>query len=1056
MVEKALNNYLATLQDTFSKAKDATELTYRLTLETLLKQVGKAHNITHEPKRHKGGLGAPDFMIQQSGMILGYVEAKDVGVNLDHVLKSDQIKKYQQLTANLLITNNLEWIWIHKGHITRETLCYQTDLQSRKFKPNPDKIAAVSKMLEGFFSTPPKGINRAKELAQELSIRTRNLRDHLAEELQRQSREDQQGRLHGLYQIFQKTISSQLSVEEFSDAFAQTLSYGLFLAKLNAGSNIPVTLSNAKDHIANNFELIRELVSFLDELKNDSYIDTRWLVEEILGLLNGLDLLAIQEDLSFSKKQGRLFPASEEEQLLFAKDPYVYFYEDFLKAYDKETRKSRGIYYTPPPVVNFIIRAIQDILKKTFGITAGLADHQKVTLLDFATGTGTFLIEVLQQIFEDTPPAKHSLLIKDHILKNIYGFEYLIAPYTIAHLKLSQFLHDKGYVMHPKERLQIYLANTLESPDETIQKDWLVPALTKEAEQARDIKRKKKILVITGNPPYSVRSRNTGTWITDLLKQAYYKVDNKKLDEQNPKNLLDDYVKFIRFAQWKMDQVDEGVVGIITNHSFLDNPTFRGMRQSLLKSFNQIYILDLHGNSKKKEKSPDGSKDENVFDIEQGVSINLFIKNKNKAKGIYYANLWGKRHHKYQQLLEMNLEKTPWQETTPSSPFYFFIPQNNQLREIYDRGWKITDIFQLTSTGIKTHKDQLTIQFSWDEVEKIIKDFSSLDPEIAREKYQLGPDSRDWQVKLAQADLLNSNLDKNKIIPIAYRPFDVRYTYYTGKPGGFHTRPRQEIMSHMLIAENNIGLVFPRITKNTDFDYGFIVDTVIDVAVGGRNTGSETYYAPLYLTTKLVNDRLEIKNQFSLLNLEQSSQSSSITENINPAFPKALTSLYQKHYSPEQILGYIYAILHSPTYRQKYKEFLKSDFPRIPLVETTHQFEELSTLGWQLVQAHLLRDIPKISLPLRITCPTKNYTVEKPLYQADQQRLYINKSFYMEQVPPAVWNFHIGGYQVLDKYLKSRLGRELGLDDINHIEKVIKVLDFTIQQMQKIDAIVEL
>ncbi|MBL8687277.1 MAG: N-6 DNA methylase, partial [Alphaproteobacteria bacterium] len=628
MVEKALNNYLATLQDTFSKAKDATELTYRLTLETLLKQVGKAHNITHEPKRHKDGLGAPDFMIKQSGMIVGYVEAKDVGVNLDHVLKSDQIKKYQQLTSNLLITNNLEWIWIHKGHIVRETLCYQTDLQSRKFKPNPDKIAAVGKLLEGFFSTPPKGINRAKELAQELSIRTRGLRDYLAAELQRQSKEDQQGRLHGLYQIFQKTISSQLTVEEFADAFAQTLSYGLFLAKLNAGSNITITLSNAKDYIANNFELIRELVSFLDELKNDSYLDTRWLVEEILGLLNGLDLLAIQEDLSFSKKQGRLFPPSEEERLLFAKDPYVYFYEDFLKAYDKETRKSRGIYYTPPPVVNFIIRAIQDILKKTFGIAAGLADHQKVTLLDFATGTGTFLIEVLQQIFEETPSAKHSLVIKDHILKNIYGFEYLIAPYTIAHLKLSQFLHDKGYGMQPKERLQIYLANTLESPDETLQKDWLVPALTKEAEQARDIKRKKKILVITGNPPYSGHSLNKGAWISNLLKGKdlnnpkeiladYFEVDGKHLGEKNPKWLQDDYVKFIRFAQWKMDQVDEGVVGIITNHSFLDNPTFRGMRQSLLKSFNQIYILDLHGNSKKKEKSPDGSKDENVFDIEQ-------------------------------------------------------------------------------------------------------------------------------------------------------------------------------------------------------------------------------------------------------------------------------------------------------------------------------------------------------------------------------------------------------------------------------------------------------
>ena len=429
----AFQSYIKNLQDTYSK--NATELTYRTALENLLNESAKikisagkskapVFHITHEPKRHQDGFGAPDFMVKQAGMIVGYVENKAIGKNLDDVLKSAQITKYKELTNNLLVTNYLEWIWLHNGVITRENLCYLTDLESRKFKPNPDKITAVGKLLDGFFSTTPQQIGRAKELAQELSVRTRLLRDYLEDELKRQQQEDQQGKLHGLYQVFQKTISSALDLSEFADAFAQTLSYGLFLAKLNAGQNTAVTLSNAKEHISNNFELIRELVSFLDELKQPQYTNTRWLVEEILGLLNALDLTAIQEDLSFSKKQGRLFKESEEERLLFAKDPYVYFYEDFLKAYDQETRKSRGIYYTPPPVVNFIVRAIQDMLKDSFGIKEGLADHNRVTLLDFATGTGTFLIEVLQQIFEHTSPAKHHAIIQEHILKNIYGFEY--------------------------------------------------------------------------------------------------------------------------------------------------------------------------------------------------------------------------------------------------------------------------------------------------------------------------------------------------------------------------------------------------------------------------------------------------------------------------------------------------------------------------------------------------------------------------------------------------------------------------------------------------------
>ncbi len=416
------------------------------------------------------------------------------------------------------------------------------------------------------------------------------------------------------------------------------IAYSLFLARLNAGDKI-ITLRNAKDFIPASYELIRELVTFIEELQeNKDYINTRWIIDEIISIVNYIDLAAILLDLSFIKQTKLL----DEEKELFKKDPYIYFYEDFLKAYDAKIRQRRGVYYTPPPVVSFITRAINDILKKDFGIEEGFADREQITVLDFATGTGTFLRDIIELILEKIPENKQANIIQNHILKNLYGFEYLIAPYTIAHLKLSQFLKEKNYALKGKddERFQIYLTNTLEPLNP--QSSFFVPALSKEAQEAQKIK-DKKILVITGNPPYSGHSQNPSekyieedgrrkkvkTWIGELI-QDYYKIDGQPLGEKNPKWLQDDYVKFIRFAQHKMENVEEGIIGIITNHSFLDNPTFRGMRQSLMKTFDRMYFIDLHGNSKKKEKCPDGSKDENVFDIEQGVCISIFVKKKQK------------------------------------------------------------------------------------------------------------------------------------------------------------------------------------------------------------------------------------------------------------------------------------------------------------------------------------------------------------------------------------------------------------------------------------------
>ncbi len=586
--KNAFNRYLLALRKT--SVDEKTEHTDRAALQSLLQAVADARTsgvgVQHEPKR-VADKGAPDFKVNKGGLILGYVENKAIGENLDKVLKSDQIKRYKSLSQNIILTDYLHFIWINKDGIQRETLCHATNLESPKVRLREDRIAAVDKLLKGFFSTAPEGIGRAEQLALALATRSKLLHDFLGEELVRQEREHKEGRLYGLFQIFRDQIFHELTLTEFADAFAQMLAYGLFLARLNSDSQ-PVTLHNARQHVPGAFRLIRELVDFLVELEKPEYRDVRWVVEEVLSIVNGLNLPAILEDLSFRQRKAisrKVRASDEDEHRLFERDPFIYFYEDFLKAYD------------PAPIVNFIVRAVDDILKESFGIRDGLADHKRVTVLDFACGTGTFLLEVFQRVFDNIggeDSGRAEPIVREHLLKNIFGFEYLIAPYTIAHLKLSQYLKDQKHPLKSDERLQIFLTNTLE-PIEP-QKNFLLPAVAAEVQAAQEVK-EKPILVITGNPPYSGHSKNKGPWITAQI--AKYREGFPELSKPaQGKWLQDDYVRFIRFAQLKMDIVEEGIVGVITNHSWIDNPTFKGMRRSLMTTFEQIYVLDLNGSAK--------------------------------------------------------------------------------------------------------------------------------------------------------------------------------------------------------------------------------------------------------------------------------------------------------------------------------------------------------------------------------------------------------------------------------------------------------------------------
>jgi predicted helicase len=468
-----------------------------------------------------------------------------------------------------------------------------------------------------------------------------------------------------------------------------------------------------------------------------------------------------------------------------------------------------------------------------------------------------------------------------------------------------------------------------------------------------------------------------------------------------------------------------------------------------MQTFNHIYVLDLHGSAKKKEKTPEGGKDENVFDIEQGVCISLLVRKPGLERKIFHADLWGKRQAKYRSCLEMDFDNVSWNEIQPNSPSYLFIPQDESRRAEYENGWKITDIFPLNSVGIVTARDDLTIQFTADEVRKTVLDFSALPVEEARRKYHLGKDARDWKVQLAQEDLRNSGLAEDKIVPVSYRPFDTRYTYYTGHSRGFHCMPRGEVMRHMLSDQKNFSLISCRQIISGSWAHVFLSNVITDDSFVSNKTKERGYLFPLYLYNDTGNKKPNKNQNNHLFVNEPQAQYNERRENFAPKFRAFIDRKYGHHYEPEEILGYIYAVLHSPTYRRKYAEFLKIDFPRIPLVDDRKTFETLAALGWGLVQAHLLKDIP--GQP-QVEITKGSDLVEKPTYNGPEQRLYINPKQYFAPVPEDVWNFHIGGYQVLDKYLKSRKGRELSLDEIENVMNVVKVLRFTIDRMQEIDA----
>ncbi|WP_300827010.1 type ISP restriction/modification enzyme [Helicobacter sp. UBA3407] len=1049
-----LKKYLNEIQGISPQDK---EHTYRTHLQNFLESLKESLmlenktlqslTIKHEPNNDKEGRGAPDFLIQNQGLIIGYIENKRVNADLDSVAQSPQIEKYLRLSDNLMLTDYLRFCLVRKNdkgkvHIVQEyRICDLSQLKATLKNKTllESKQKELTELFKLFFTHSPKPIVAAKEFANSLAQRTQILKDSLIEA-------QDNSHIISLYETFKEQLYKELDFTEFADSFAQTLTYSLFLARLNNTSGKEIDLYNAKAFIPKSFPLIRAMSGFLDDLEDLDSI--KWLIEEILYIINHIDIISIIKELNKASEKDLLGHYTTQ---FTHKDPYLHFYETFLSQYDPRLREIRGVYYTPASVVSFIVNAIDSTLKKDFALKNGLGaslENDNITLLDFATGTGTFLLEAFRKALESTPKDSARYEPKK-LLKQFFGFEFLIAPYTIAHLKLSQsFKEEFNAPLKENESLNIRLTNTLyynKEKDEANKQSNLFAGMIELAEEFKEAQRIKEnaILIITGNPPYSGASANKGLFednvrityglepseahLTEKESEAInFYLQNPKKDanqkstfktilqkkklknEKNPKWLLDDYVKFICFAESKIKEQSSGIFAFISNNSFLDNPTFRGMRYHLLKTFDTIYILDLHGNARKKEATPDGSKDENVFDIMQGVSINIFVKNapfNDNLATLYHYDLYGKRSDKTNFLYENTLDSIAWATLEPKEPFYLFIPQNEDLRTEYDKGFSVKDIFKVSSVGVVTGKDSVLIASNEKQLEQQVKDFYN-------------------------------EFDLKFVKNIAYRPFDLMKVYYdTSKV----TRPRFEIMQHFL-QDDNVALLVSRQSSavgDDEINTIAISDKMVDINFYRR--GGEQVM-PLYLkNTESSKDKSPKKNKKDSQENADSKQGQWV-ENFTPEFREFIDAKYNEHFSPEQILGYIYAVLFHKDYREKYIDFLKIDFPKIPFVESKKKFLEFSALGWELINTHLLQSDTLDSVIGEAKykdSKNKNLKIEKIAYDAEAQKLFVNDSLHFCGVSEAVWDYKIGGYQVLDKYLKSHKGEKI---DHAHFSRVIQTL----------------
>ena len=903
-------------------------------------------------------------------------------------------------------------------------------------------------------STPQK-ITSSTKLAQMMAAKARLLAEVIEKTLETDS--EKTGELAGQWKSFQKVLIHDLTERQFADIYAQTICYGMFAARLHDDTSDTFSREEAATLIPKTNPFLRKVFQNVAAFDVDTSI--AWIVDDLAETFRVTDMPKVMKN--FGKATGQA-------------DPMIHFYEDFLRYYDPKQKKACGVYYTPEPVVHFIVNAVDEILKSRFNLSDGLADTSKVTIrqtsnlytdnrtkdhkryetreyhkvqiLDPATGTGTFLAEVVRKIYSGMENQKGAWqnYVEEHLLPRLNGFEFMMAPYAVAHLKLDMVLAQTGYKARQDKRLRIFLTNSLEECDHdtgTLFAQWLA----QEANEANLVKRDTPVMVMIGNPPYSVSSSNKSAWIQELSET--YK---KNLNEKNIQPLSDDYIKFIRLGHYYVEKNGEGILAYISNNSFIDGIIHRQMRKALMETFDEIYILDLHGNYRKQETALDGSKDENVFDIMQGVSISIFVKKdrhssedvktqsviatlaegKQSLARVYHYELFGKRFEKYAFLAKTSFSEIPWKELSPQAPQYFFVPKDFSVQEEYDKGFRIDELMMLNSIGVQTGRDELFVDFNKNELSKRIEYlYSNTRSDSFNDKYKIKDSNGFNIVKRINSTALNLNNIRN----INYRPFDKRNIYYDEK---LIKRGFIRIQQHLLY--NNIALNTIRVNRDYLFAI-FATNTITDKTL--LSSKDDVNVFPLYLYPTEGEEKL----------------GESRKPNLDEKIWRKIDKCAKLKTTPEQVFDYIYGVLHTPSYREKYKEFLKIDFPRIPYPENKEEFERIVSIGNKLRKLHLMEEIPPqaTSFDIEGDNAVSDIRFEKEIPDQVGEdiggKVYINKTQYFANVPELAWNFYIGGYQPAQKWLKDRKNRTLTYDDISHYRKIIAILIETHKLMQKLD-----
>lgn len=1054
--------YTKELNAQYSTGK-ATEHSYRPALKELLQSLIPKLTVVNEPSRYE--FGAPDYILLYKDTPIAFIEAKDFARTNDLAGRKEnkeQFDRYKQSLDNIIFTDYLDF-WLYRNGEFVDSVRI-AELKGDKIVLVKNNEAKFISFIEHFANTQPQRITSSKRLAEIMAGKARLLADVISQLLAKDIEE--QSDIYSQMQAFKEVLMHDITTEQFADIYAQTVAYGMFAARLHDPSPEDFTRQEAAALIPRTNPFLRQMFQYIAGYDLDERV--AWIIDDLAEVFRVSDINKVMKGYGKRTRQT---------------DPMIHFYENFLSAYNNKLRKNCGVYYTPQPIVSYIVRAVDEILQTEFGLADGLADTSKtkmtilnqkakkrdkdtyeieahkVQILDPATGTGTFLAEVIN-VIHDKMQGQQGIwqsYVENELLPRLNGFELLMASYAMAHLKLDMVLSETGYdTTKNNERLRVYLTNSLEEHYDTIGTVW-ANALSNEANQASHIKRDVPVMVVLGNPPYSGESNNKGEafkWITSLMDD-YKREPNsdKPLNERNPKWINDDYCKFIRYGQSFVDKNSEGVMAYINNHSFLDNPTFRCMRWSLMQSFDKIYIIDLHGNSKKKEVCPDGSKDENVFDIQQGVSINIFIKNGKKHKGelaeAYHCDLYGKRDVKYNYLLEHSFSTTDFTRISPTAPFYFFMKHNTANEEAYNEGFSLCRLFNLNTIGIQTHRDGLVIDSNKEKLLSRIKYFAN--PAISEGEVRthffgekgsggyLAGDNRDWKMSNAKASI--TNIDHAQYIkPISYRPFDTRYIYYHRAMIDFG---REKVMQHLLMGDN-ISIVVGRQCVS-DWRYALVTKNISESNLTGTAGRFGSGYAfPLYTyhdehgtLTRQPNLDMEIVAKFA--------------GKIGLVF-EAEKSGNEAMFAPIDLLDYIYGILHSPSYRKKFNEFLKVDFPRIPYPNDAEEFRRIGKIGGELRKMHLM----EIKLPI-LTKFNVNGSDTVEIIKVtegnseDVIKIWINDEQYFDDVPRIAWEFYIGGYQPAQKWLKDRKGMKLEAKDYLHYAHIISALYRTQELMNEID-----